>query len=86
MAFRMKWNHVGKGKESQIFETIHGPLFVRTGIGAKYFTLLHAEEGSVFGDLADSWPDTVSDCTIGYIKYVLGVIIIKSAKEKQNGL
>ena len=83
MIIRMKWDYSNKGKESQIFETIHGPLFVRTNMGAKYFSLIQADRDKVFGESLDSWPCKVSECTIDYIKYVLGEIIIKSAKGKK---
>ena len=73
MEIIMKWDHSGDGKESQVFETVHGPLFVRSDRECKYYTLLHAEEGEHFDDSRSD----LTEAELDDIKYFLNKIIVK---------
>lgn len=77
MEIIIKWDHSGEskgdGKESQVFETVHGPLFVRSDRECKYYTLLHAAEGEHFDDSRSD----LTDAELDDIKYFLNKIIVK---------
>lgn len=78
MEIRIRWSGSGDTKESQVFETVYGKLFIRRDpehqfyAGKESFSLLYAETGEAFEDNSDLQNTSVAD-----IKYGLSKIVVK---------